>query len=145
MHEAIPSLLWTGNTIDARDPKRLLEIGIRAVVDLALEEPPPRLTRELIVCRFPIIDGSGNRPEVLSAAVATTAALLRRQFPLLIACSNGMSRSPAVAATALALERGQPADVVFAECFEGQPCDLSPALWNDLKAVSDQMTNTGAR
>ena len=140
MHEVISNRLWTGNAADARDPKPLLEIGIRAVVDLALEEPPPRLTRDIIVCRFPLIDGSGNRHAVLSAAIVTTAALLHRQIPLLVACSSGMSRSPAVSAAALGLERKQRLDAVIAECFEGKPCDLSSALWNDLKVVYDEMT-----
>lgn len=135
MNVIIPNLLWTGNAADARNPGPLLEIGIRGVVDLALEEPPPRLTRDMLVCRFPIIDGGGNRLEVLSAAVVTTAALLHRQVPLLVACSGGMSRSPAVAAAALALDRRKRPDVVLRECFEGKPCDLSAALWLDIEAV----------
>ena len=49
-----------GSCRDVRDPSKLLEAGISAVVDLALNEPPAMLPRELVYCRFPLIDGFGN-------------------------------------------------------------------------------------
>lgn len=142
MNCIIPNLLWTGNTAEARNPTLILDTGICAVVDLALEEPPPVLTRELIVCRFPIIDGGGNPLDTLRAAVTTTASLIGMQIPLLVACSGGMSRSPAVAAAALAVDRKERPDEVLANCFKGKPCDLSAALWLDLKAVLDGMVQS---
>jgi hypothetical protein len=42
MHEVIAGQLWIGNAIEARDTRRLLDLGIGALVDLAIEELPPR-------------------------------------------------------------------------------------------------------
>lgn len=55
MHEVIPNSLRLGHTGDARDATRLVDAGIAAVVDLALEDSPPRLPREMTYCRFPLI------------------------------------------------------------------------------------------
>ena len=58
MREVIPEKLWLGNAADARNVTRILDVGIRAVIDLALEERPGGLVRELVCCRFPLIDGA---------------------------------------------------------------------------------------
>ena len=62
MREIIPSQLWLGNAMDVRDLRRILDLGISAIVDLALEESVPQITREIIYCRFPIVDGSVTLP-----------------------------------------------------------------------------------
>src|SRR5262249_26770590 len=80
------------------------------LIDLALEEPPVPLTRELVYCRFPLLDGAGNSPWLLRAALDTTAALLASRVPTLVFCGAGMSRSPAVAAAALAIVEGHSAE-----------------------------------
>src|SRR5258708_1657799 len=76
--------------------------GLEAVVRRAGEDPPLQPPRELIYCRFPLLDGSGNRGELLSVAVRTVGTLLERKLPTLVCCGAGMSRSPAIAAAALA-------------------------------------------
>ena len=128
--------LWTGNVADARDLPALLSAGDEAVVDLALNELSPRLTRELVYCRFPLVDGAGNPPWLLRAAVEAVAGLVRSQVPTLVFCSAGMSRSPAVAAVALSAARG----LVPTECLtlvtKGGPRDVSASLWNDLLAAT---------
>jgi hypothetical protein len=68
--------LWVGHAADGRAFRQILDQGIRAVVQLALEEPPAQPPRELLYCRFPLVDGSGNDPEVLGLAINTVAALL---------------------------------------------------------------------
>jgi len=124
--------LWIGPALNAAGLRSVYEHDIKALVDLAINEPIPQLTRELIYCRFPIVDGSGNRPELLRIAVMTTADLIRSGTPTLVFCSAGMSRSPAIAATALSVATGQsPADCL-AEVFGSGPRDLSPPLWQDL-------------
>jgi len=62
--------LWLGNARDGRDLRAILDAGIQAVVDLAFEEPPAVLVRELTYCRFPLLDGAGNPPWLLRAAVS---------------------------------------------------------------------------
>src|SRR5207244_524756 len=82
--------LWLGHVGDARDLRAVLSAGILAVVDLALNEPPVRITRELVYCRFPLLDGMGNPPWLVRAAVDTVARLLRAGTPTLVYCSGGM-------------------------------------------------------
>src|SRR3954454_1421008 len=101
--------LWLGHVGDARDLRRVLSAGILAVVDLALNEPPAAVTRELVYCRFPLVDGSGNPPWLLRSAVEAVAGLVRSGTPTLVYCGAGMSRTPAVAAAALSRAVGVPA------------------------------------
>jgi hypothetical protein len=93
--------LWLGHAGDARDRHELFRVGIGAVVDLAVEEPPAVPGHETIYCRFPLIDGTENPPWLLRAAIDTTVTLLREKVPTLVCCSAGMSRAPAIAGAAL--------------------------------------------
>ncbi|MEX0704604.1 MAG: dual specificity protein phosphatase [Planctomycetales bacterium] len=135
MHEIVPGSLWIGHAGDARDARRLVDAGIAAVVDLALEESPPRLPREMTYCRFPLVDGAGNPPWTLRAAVETTESLIRRGVPTLVCCGAGMSRSPAVAAAALSAIRGAPPETVLEEIVAGRPHDMTSGLWADVQAA----------
>ena len=125
----IPSYpLWLGHTGDARNLPLVLSTGIVAIVDLAIDEPPPKLTRELVYCRFPLLDGAGNPEWILRSAIETVEGLLRSQTPTLVFCGAGMSRSPAIAATGIARVSG----LSLAEClgliWQTGPVDLSPGL-----------------
>jgi protein-tyrosine phosphatase len=127
--------LWLGNVGDVWDLAGVLAADIGAVVDLALNEKPVTLSRELIYCRFPLLDGVGNPPGLLRAAVDTVATLLRCRIPTLVYCGAGMSRSPAAAAAALAKLSGCPPTDALAAVTAGGPADVSPALWAELQAV----------
>ncbi|MBN1589076.1 MAG: hypothetical protein JW888_06145 [Pirellulales bacterium] len=48
-----------------------------------------------------------------------------------------MSRSPAIAAAALSVVGDQSPDECLEQLTAGGPCDISPALWNDIKALCD--------
>jgi len=52
MREILPNQLWIGNAGDGRDPERLLQNGIVAVINLAAEEPSPVLPRSTIYQGF---------------------------------------------------------------------------------------------
>jgi hypothetical protein len=135
MRPVIPDLLWIGNAFDLRDVKAVLSYGIRAVVDLAANEPPVLYPRDIAYCRLPLNDGADNDPATLRLAVHSTAEFVKARAPTLIACSAGMSRSPAVAAAALALvERQKPDDVLLRIASSG-PHDVAPALWADIKRI----------
>jgi protein-tyrosine phosphatase len=126
--------LWLGHIGDLRDSNALVDAGISAVVDLALNEPPVRLPRELVYCRFPMIDGTGNPPWLLRAAVETLACLLRSGTPTLVYCGAGMSRSPAIAGAAIARSNGcSLAEGLGAVLQEGAH-DVSPGLWSEIQA-----------
>jgi hypothetical protein len=137
MNQIVPHLLWVGHSGEARDFRKVFGAGIKAVVDVALEEPPTQPPRELVYCRFPLLDGADNDPNLLRLAIATLAELLRERLPTLVCCANGMSRSPALAAAALAhLGQGSPE-----ECLERvlnhHPSDVVPGLWNEVHRALD--------
>jgi hypothetical protein len=127
--------LWLGHIGDARDLSGLLSAGISAVVDLALNEPPVTLTRELVYCRFPLVDGSGNPPWLLRAAVETVAGLLRAGVPTLVYCGACMSRTPAIAGAAIALVQGYTLVEGLAIAVQSGAADVSPALWAEIEAA----------
>ena len=130
--------LWIGTARDARDIRGVLAAGIRAVVDLAVEEPPAAPTRELVYLRFPLVDGLGNEPKVVRVMLRAVTALVRERVPTLVACGMGMSRSPAVAAVAYAAAHGlDPADVLTTVVGSG---DVSPALLKELQSFDEGLS-----
>lgn len=135
MREVLSQLLWTGNARDARDVKGVLDLGIAAVIDLALEEPPITFPREIVYCRLPLIDGDENNPAILESAIETTTRFVQSEVPTLVACSGGMSRSPAIAAAAMSrINQSRFADMIKQIAADG-PCDVAPGLWNAIQAL----------
>lgn len=135
MRQIQPYRLWLGHVGDVRDLRGVLAAGVEAIVDLALNEPPAVVTRELVYCRFPLVDGAGNPTWLLRAAVETVGMLLRAGTPTLVFCGAGMSRSPAVVAGAIALVRGcSPTEGLTVVSSTG-PCDVSAGLWQEVVAV----------
>jgi hypothetical protein len=135
--------LWLGHAGDARDRHELLRLGVGAVVDLAVEEPPAVAGHEMVYCRFPLLDGAENPPWLLRAAIDMTATLLREKVPTLVACSSGVSRAPAVTAAAL-VRLGRPnlpAALLWLADF-GQ-CDVSGGLYQDVVQVLEAWPKPG--
>jgi protein-tyrosine phosphatase len=129
------NLLHVGNALDARDLKLLYDNGIRAVVDLAINELPAQLRRELVYCRFPLNDGDGNSDASITLAIRTIASLIRNQTPTLVACSAGMSRAPSIAAASISLVTGRDPDECLMKLITDTPNDVSPILWAHVKRV----------
>ena len=113
MQQIPPHSLWIGSVGDLRDWRRLYDLGIRAVVQLAYEEAAPSLPHDFVACRFPLVDGDENSAEILTLAITTVTHLLEHRFACLVCCQAGLSRSPAIAAAALAKLARQP----FAACL----------------------------
>jgi len=135
MHEVHSNLLWLGHALDIREPRPLFDDDIAAVVDVALEEPAAQLHRELIYCRFPLNDGGGNDSSLLLHAVQCTADLLASGIRTIVACSAGMSRSPTIAAFALAAHLNQSPNDVIARISETKSLEIKGSLWNDVAKV----------
>lgn len=135
MREVIPEKLWIGNALDARDVTGVLGLGIAAIVDLAIEEPPIQFPRDVAYCRFPLMDGSGNQMAILRAAIETTATFIDSGTPTLVACSAGMSRSPAIVAAAIAMTEEVELVDVLGKLTAEQPHDVSPGLLAELSKV----------
>lgn len=143
MREIQANLLWTGNARDARDGLSLFDSGISAVVDLAYEEPPAQLPRQLVYCRFPIVDGAGNDPSLLKLALSTTVELLRSGTSTMVACSAGMSRSPTVAVCALAVHLGRSPESVLAMINETVSLELHGDLWTYVCEIARELRSKG--
>jgi protein-tyrosine phosphatase len=135
MHEVHSNLLWLGHALDIREPRPLFDAEIMAVIDVALEEPAAQLPRELIYCRFPLNDGGGNASALLLQAVQCTADLFATGTRTIVACSAGMSRSPAIAAFALAAHLNQSPNDVIARISEIKSPEIKGSLWNDVAKV----------
>jgi protein-tyrosine phosphatase len=140
MREVIPDKLWIGNALDARDVPGVLGLGITAIIDLAIEEPPIQFPRDITNCRFPLIDGSGNPPAIMRAAIETTATFIASGTPTLVACGAGMSRSPAIVAAAMATSERITLVDALGKLIAEQPHDVSPSL---LAEISDVMPAIG--
>jgi protein-tyrosine phosphatase len=127
--------LWIGHVGDVRDTRVLFSTGIRAVIDLALNELPAALPRELVYCRFPLIDGVGNPPWLMQAAVDCVASFLLSGTPILVYCGAGMSRSPCIAAAAITRVRSCSADEALLVIAASGAVDVTPGFWAEVKAA----------
>lgn len=135
MKHISPHPIWVGNAGSCSDPRRLHAAGITAVVELAVEEPPAKLAREMLHLRFPLVDGGGNPLWLLRAAIDAVAGLITERQPTLVYCSMGMSRSPSVAAAAISRATGQPLPATLLQLTATTPTDISPALWAQIHQV----------
>jgi hypothetical protein len=135
MHRLEPYQLWLGNAGDLADVRNTLDVGICAIVDLALNEPVPTLTRDIVYCRFPLVDGTGNDPWIVLSAIKTTASFMTLKVPTLVACSAGMSRGQAIVAGALCAITLQSPEDCLRRVSESVAHDVSPGFWNEVVGV----------
>lgn len=133
MRQIVSELVWIGNARDIRDVKGVLDREIAAVVQLAIEEPPVLFPREIIYCRFPLLDGEGNPAVILRTVVIAVSNLIEAKIPTLVGCSGGMSRSPSIVASALAYSKGESPEEWLLKTATAGVHDIAPALWNDLR------------
>ncbi|MDP6442751.1 MAG: hypothetical protein QGG36_04415 [Pirellulaceae bacterium] len=139
MHEIHPGVLWIGNAHDIQRHESLFDAELSAIVDLALEEPPAAPPRELLYFRIPLNDGGGNPLERLQQAIRLTADLVAASTRTIIACSAGMSRSPTIAAHALALGMDKPPQTIAEQISRIRPLEIHPALWTDASQALAQL------
>jgi len=132
MRQIKPHPVWLGHAGDSRSFAQVHDLGIQALVQLAVEEPVIQPPRELIYFRIPLIDGEGNRADTLSLAIQTVGELLTRRVPTLVCCGAGLSRSPCIVAGALAVSSGRSFDACLSLVTSQGPSDLSSSLCNDI-------------
>ena len=140
IRDVFEHLLHIGNALDARDLALLYEHQISAVVDLAVNEAPAQLGRDLVYLRIPLNDGYGNSDTLIKAAISNVAMLIENRVRTLVACSAGMSRSPAITAAAIANVTGRDPDECLREIVALGPHDVSPTLWESVVTVYNQMS-----
>ncbi len=142
MQELHPNLLWLGHAFDVREIRPLFDAGIAAVVDVAYEEPLAQLPRQLLYLRFPLNDGGGNDPSVLRFAVQSLVDLLQSDIRTIIACSAGMSRSPTIAAYALACYLDIAPELALEHIASIRSLEIKGQLWSDVANVYSGIRRT---
>lgn len=119
--------LFVGTFTDASDAECLAEHGIELLVSLTHARPNGDSLST--VRTHPMTDGPQNERSAFEAAVGSVRAGLDAETTLLVHCQSGASRSPAVAATALALERESDLETAFRRVAERRDAvDPHPAL-----------------
>ena len=104
--------LFVGTTTDAGDGSLLHDHGVTLVVSLVHGEPDGGYPDGTAVVDVPMVDGPRNDRTAFDRAVTAVSSRLD-DHTVLVHCSAGASRSPAVAATALALSEGIGLDEAF--------------------------------
>lgn len=132
MNQVAERLIWIGHAGDGRDWRGMSDRGIRAIVQLAIEERPIQPPREMILYRFPLVDGEGNDPALLRLAIEGVATLIRAKLPALVCCGGGMSRSPAIVAAAISRVVGMDVHESLKAVTASHPSDVSPGLWEEV-------------
>lgn len=135
MRNVLLDVLWIGNARDARDVRAVLDLEITAIVDLAIQEPPIVFPRDICYCRFPIHDSEGNAGFLIQAAIETLVSLISSKARTLVACSAGMSRSPAIAAAAMSVVEKMPLSEALVRVADCGPCDVMPGLVEDVQKI----------
>ena len=102
--DAVADDLFVGTAEDATDDSLLETHGVTTIVSHTHETPNPAV-QDITVRSIPLIDRPQHSREQFTKAVEETVAALAADGSVLVHCSAGASRSPTVAATALALAR----------------------------------------
>ncbi|WP_435066648.1 dual specificity protein phosphatase family protein [Haloplanus sp. C73] len=105
--------LFVGTVEDAGDEALIRDHGIAAVLSLTHSDPDGGFPPGLAVTDVPMMDGPRNDQRQFDRAVSHVLSHLGTGDTLLVHCSAGASRSPAVAATALALYDELDLDTAF--------------------------------
>jgi hypothetical protein len=121
--------LQVDNRSNARDLKYIYDNEFAAVVDLALDEPPAQLGRDIMYFRVPIVDGAGNSRASIETAILCVSTLLKNSQKTMVACSHGMSRSPVIAAAGMSLFLNEDPDICLSAVSKQRRLDVSPDLW----------------
>jgi len=99
----------------------------------------------LVLYRFPLLDGTGNDPDLLHLAITSVVNLLKMEIPTLVCCGAEISRSPAIVAAALSLKQREDLEECLKQVAEFRPVDLSPGFWSEVTdALRKCSQTTGA-
>ena len=139
IRDAYRGLLFIGDAISARDLKQIYDHSFRAVIDLAANEPPAVLGRDIIYCRFPMSDDGSNELAVISTAIVCLKSFLDSEFRTLVACSAGMSRSPLIGAAAISLLTEDSLRECLLHSAADAPHDVSPSLFACVERVCETL------
>jgi predicted protein tyrosine phosphatase len=121
--------LFVGTIADAGDESLLEGHAVDRVVSLTHTDPETGFPATVSVVEAPMKDGPRNERARFESAVEATLAGLRSGENVLVHCSRGASRSPSVAATAIAVSRDVGIQAAFEQVAASRAeCDPHPAL-----------------
>lgn len=129
------TIVWLGNASDLRDIRAVLDHGVTAIVDLAVEEPVPEMPRTINYCRFTLTDDGENNPANIRAAILATSAFVAGGHTTAICCNAGLNRSPSVAAAVISRLSGDSPTRCLELVARVKHIDVNPALWNQIVGV----------
>jgi protein-tyrosine phosphatase len=141
--DAVGDALYVGTTSDATDDSTLETHGVTTIISLTHETP--QSTRQGIdIHSIPLIDGPQHSREQFRNAVEATIAALETEGAVLVHCSAGASRSPTVAATALALAQDRDLEAALQQVADNRVAvDPHEALLRQAAHVYTQL-NSGS-
>ncbi len=104
--DEVSTNLFVGTVTDAGDEEMLEQHDVDRVVSLTHRDPAEGFPDDVSVSQCAMMDGPQNQRDVFHSAVEQCLSGLERGEIILVHCSRGASRSPSVAAAALALDAG---------------------------------------
>lgn len=107
--------LFVGSVDDAGATERLHERGITTIVSVIRGGPAGGYPGDVSVETVPMVDGPQNDRDQFDRAVTHVLSERATGESVLVHCSAGASRSPAVAATVLALSDGIGLEAAFTQ------------------------------
>ena len=131
--------VWLGNSVDLRDIPGMLNMGVTAIIDLAIEEPFPKMPRTTNYCRFALTDDGDNNPATVRAAILSASAFIQEGHVTAICCNAGLNRSPSIAAASLALITGKTPIQCIELLATVKHLDVNPALWNQIIGILSEI------
>ncbi|WP_253739218.1 dual specificity protein phosphatase family protein [Halohasta salina] len=134
--DRVAESLFVGTIEDAGTGPLLENHGTETVVSLTHSPPDTGFPESVSVKQVPLTDGPQNDRAQFNEAVDVLVSALESGETVLVHCSRGASRSPSVAATALAITQ----DIGIKEAFEQvaehrEACDPHEALVRQAVAV----------
>jgi len=103
MDEVRPDV-FVGTAVDAVDESLVSKQDITTILSLTHDTPADGFPTDVAVHNVPLVDGPQNDLRAFRSAVDRLLTQLRANETVLVHCAAGSSRSPAVAATAIALD-----------------------------------------
>lgn len=116
--DEVANALYVGSIDDAGDQSQLAEHRISVVISLTHAEPETGFPPDVTVVRLPMMDGPQNDHHTFIRAVSEALARWEAGNRVLVHCSAGASRSPAVAATVITLSTDRTLESAFQQLKE---------------------------
>jgi hypothetical protein len=111
--DRVDESVFVGTLEDAGDESQLRRHGVDTVVSLTYGDPEAGFPDFVSVFGAAMMDGPRNEKAAFESAVERVLASLQSGESVLVHCSRGASRSPSVAAAAIAVHRGIDVEEAF--------------------------------